>query len=381
MGLIVNTNMDAIAVHGNLTRTNNYVTKSLQRLSSGLKINSAKDDASGFAIANSFKAKIAAMRVSSQNASEGQSMLQVADGAYSRINDILVRMKSLATQAASGQTESLTTMNNEFFALQNEIDQIANSTQYGGTYLIKGGSSSGGSSGVIPDLSAQISQYSADELELWQIGMVFKTDSSADDFWFSLYDANYKTLNTSNASAIVTFITNYLNTNTVTSTVQGIANDMIAQANAIVSALPPPSAGSDTVGITFQVGATNASTDRLVISFNGATSNSLGVSSNSVGIASLGSAQAAMDAIDTALTSINSFMGSIGAYQNRLQYTIDNLATSIENYSSSESTIRDADMASEICDLSKSQILQQTGMAMLAQANSQPQTILTLLRG
>jgi flagellin len=276
MGLKVNTNMEALSVHNNLTTTNGKVADSLKRLSSGLRITSAKDDASGFAIANSFAAKISSMRVASQNASEAQSMLQTADGAYTKVNDILVRMKSLATQAASGQTESLTTMDNEFGALQDEIDRISNSTKYGSTVLVNG---------------------------------------------------------------------------------SGTAN----------------------TGITFQVGATNAGSDQITVKFDSATATALGVSS-SVGIGNLASAQAAMSAIDTALTSINSFMGSVGAYQNRLQYTIDNLATSIENYSSSESTIRDVDMASEISDFTKNQILQQAGMAMLAQANSGPQQILTLLR-
>jgi flagellin len=276
MGLKVNTNIDALDVHNNLVNTNSKVAASLQRLSSGLRINSAKDDAAGYAIANSFAAKISAMQVASQNGSEAQSMLQTADGAYTKINDILVRMKSLATQAASGQTESLTTMNNEFNSLQNEIDRISSSTKYGSTTLIDG---------------------------------------------------------TGNAAA----------------------------------------------GITFQIGATNSSSDQLVVKFDSATATALGVST-SIGINGLASAQQAMSAIDTALTSINSYMGSVGAYQNRMQYTIDNLATSIENYSASESTIRDVDMASEISDFTKNQILQQAGMAMLAQANSGPQQILTLLR-
>jgi flagellin len=276
MGLKVNTNLEALGVHNNMVATNAKVATSLKRLSSGLRITSAKDDASGFAIANSFAAKISSMRVASQNASEAQSMLQTADGAYSKINDILVRMKSLATQAASGQTESLPTMNSEFNALQNEIDRIAGSTKYGLTVLVDG---------------------------------------------------------TGNAAA----------------------------------------------GITFQVGATNSSADQIIVKFDSATAFALGVST-AIGINGLASAQAAMTALDTALTSINSFMGSIGGYQNRLQYTIDNLSTSIENYASSESTIRDVDMASEISDFTKNQILQQAGMAMLAQANSGPQQILTLLR-
>jgi flagellin len=276
MGLKINTNTEAQTVHNNLVSTNSKIATSLTRLSSGLRINSAKDDAAGYAIANSFAAKISAMKVASQNASESQSMLQTADGAYTKINDILVRMKSLATQAASGQTESLATMNNEFNSLQNEIDRISASTKYGSTTLIDG-------------------------------------------------------------------------------------------------------TGSASTGITFQVGATNSSSDQLVVKFDGATASSLGVSS-SIGISTAADAEAAMTAIDTALTSINSYMGSIGAYQNRMQYTIDNLSTSIENYSSSESTIRDVDMASEISEFTKNQILQQAGTSMLAQANSGPQQILTLLK-
>lgn len=276
MGLRINTNTDALSVQNYLVTTNNRVSDSLKRLSSGLRINSAKDDAAGFAIANSFKAKISSMRVASQNASEAQSMLQTADGAYTQIHDILVRMKSLATQAASGQTESLDTMDNEFGLLQDEIDRIAKSTKYGTATLVEG-------------------------------------------------------------------------------------------------------AGTALSGITFQVGATNSGENQITVKFNGATASCLGVSS-AIGIDTLASAQAAMDAIDTALTSINSYMGEVGAYQNRLQYTIDNLAVSIENFSASESAIRDVDMAAEISTFTKNQILQQSGMAMLAQANQAPQQVLTLLR-
>ena len=133
-------------------------------------------------------------------------------------------------------------------------------------------------------------------------------------------------------------------------------------------------------GITFQVGSSNSATNQEMVTFYGATASCLGVSSATVSIDSLASAQAAMDALDTALTSINAFMGNIGAYQNRFQYTIENLSTSIENFSSSESTIRDVDMATEVSTFTKNQILQQSAMAMLAQANSAPQQILTLLR-
>ena len=373
MGLTVNTNMDAIYVQNNIITTNNAITQSLQRLSSGLRISSAKDNPSGFAVANSFNAKVSAMRVASQNASEGQSMLQVADGAYSRINDILVQMKALATQAASGQTESLATMNNEFGALQNEIDQIANSTQYGGTYLIQNAGP--------PDFSGQIAQYATDVSQLQAIAANPSDPDNSDATTLLTYMAappSNMTLSTGNASTDVSCLSSFANGGFYSARLTNIVRDMVAQANFVVNGSASASAAG---GITFQVGATNASTDQLVISLNSATSNSLGVASTAVGIASLASAQAAMDAIDTALTSINSYMGSVGSYQNRLQYTIDNLSTDIQNYTASASTIADVDMASEMSSLSKSQILEQAGMAVLAQANSQPQSILKLLQG
>jgi len=276
MGLKVNTNLNSLTVQNNLVTTDARVSDSLRKLSSGLRITSAKDDAAGFAIANTFKARISSMRVASQNATEAQSMLQVADGAYTKINDIMVRMKSLATQAASGQTDQ-TMMTGEFSALQAEIDRIASSTKYGSTTLIDG-------------------------------------------------------------------------------------------------------TGEAATGITFQVGSTNDVSNQIQINFTGATAACLGVSSDTIGIGSLVSAQAAMTAIDAALTSINAYMGSVGAFQNRLQYTVENLSISIENFSASESAIRDVDMAAEISTFTKNQILQQSGMAMLAQANSAPQQILTLLR-
>ena len=141
--------------------------------------------------------------------------------------------------------------------------------------------------------------------------------------------------------------------------------------------------GNSTVasnGVTFQVGATNATNNQINLKFSGAMTGCLGVSSGTISLNTAADAGKAMDAIDAALTSINSYMGDIGAYQNRLQYTIENLAVGIENFSASQSTIKDVDMADEMTTFTKNQILQQSGMAMLSQANSAPQQILTLLR-
>jgi flagellin len=274
MGLRINTNVEAIQIHGQLVNTSKTVADSLKRLSSGKRIVSAKDDAAGFAVANKFRSDISSMRVAYQNASEAQSMLSVADGAYNKIHDILVRMKDLATQAASGQTTQAP-LQSEFQLLQSEIDRIAASTKYNTTTLISG---------------------------------------------------------------------DYAST-----------------------------------AITFQVGSTNGTDNQLALNMKGAKASDLGlVSTSSIG--SLASAQIAMGTLDTALSSINSYMGTVGASQNRLQYTMENLSVTIENFTASESTIRDVDMAFEVMNFTKSQILQQSGMAMLAQANTGPQQVLTLLR-
>jgi len=208
-------------------------------------------------------------------------MLQTADGAYSQINDILVQMKSLATEAASGQESSsnLSSLNGEFADLQSEIDQIGGSTQYGSINLIDGNTTATG-------------------------------------------------------------------------------------------------------GITFQIGATNGAGNYMVVQFSGATTGCLGVSGTSqkISIDSPASAQAAMTALDSALTSVNAHMGTVGGLQNQLQYSINNITQSIQNYTSSESTIEDVDMATEVSTLTKNQILQQSAMAMLAQANAQPQNVVKLLQ-
>ncbi len=273
----INTNVPAINVHRNLTENNRKLAESLKRLSSGYRINSAKDDASGLAVANRFRADIAALRVAHQNAAEAQSMLQVADGAYSKIYDILVRMKELATQAASDQTVQ-SQLTSEFINLQSEITRIAQSTKYNTTVLINGGT---------------------------------------------------------------------------------IALE----------------------GLTFQIGQTNGAEFQLNLKLATADASALGVNYSDVAISTSASAREAMDAIDTAIDSINKYMSQIGAYQNRLQYTMENLEVSIENFSASESTIRDVDMAWEVTQFTKSQILQQSGIAMLAQANAAPQRILQLLQG
>jgi flagellin len=301
MAMKINTNIDAMGTHNSLVKAQSSVSKSLQRLSSGFRINAAKDDAAGFAVANAFKAKISSLRVAKQNATEANSMLQIADGAYTKVHDILIRMKDLATQAASGQTENRAKLQIEFASLQSEIDRIATST----TYSTMAGST--------------VDTAAAGSLQL----------------------------------------------------INSTGNMLQTQ------------------GITFQIGDTNTlsvagNSNTLNLKLDAACAQALGVdagSTHNVSISSAASAQAAMTAIDTALGSINASMASVGAMQNRLDFTVDNLDNQILNFSASESAIRDVDMAAEIMSFTKNQIIQQAGMAMLAQANQAPQQVLQLLGG
>lgn len=276
MALRINTNTNAINIQRNLTINNRNLGDSLERLSTGYRINSAKDDAAGFAVANGFKAKISSLKVAYQNAAESNSMLQVADGAYSEINNILIRMKDLATQASGSQItdENRGLLQKEFTELQSELDRIAQTSTYNGVTLTYGAS-----------------------------------------------------------GTAATF--------------------------------------------TFQIGASNVASDQLTVTLDAVSTAALGV--NNISISSLASAQGAMNSLDDALGDVNNYMSSLGAYQNRLQHTMDNLNIMVENYAASESSIRDADMAYEVTQFTKSQILQQSGMAMLAQANSAPQQVLQLL--
>jgi flagellin len=382
MALVVNTNMNALSIENTLSSTNNSVSASLQRLSSGLRINSAKDDPAGQAIGNAFKASIAAMQVATQNASQAQSMLQTADGAYTQINDIMVQMKSLATEAASGQqtANNLASLNGEFLKLQSEIDQIANSTTYNGTNILNGSSSSGGGSTYTGSAALQFAYNLAIGLDVNSVpdagiaGVDLLLFAGGVD-WGGLSNTEQNIL--SNMGTVANNV--YLNGTSPGDSTQWA--NYVGQLTSIYNSYVVQGQTSSSSGylVTFQVGATNTAANQIYVSFNNATTACLNIASSSVGIGSLASAQAAMTAIDSALTSINAFMGNVGAFQNQLQYTVSNLTTSIQNYTSSESTIMDVDMAAEVSTLTKSQILQQAGTAMLAQANSQPQQILKLL--
>ncbi len=281
MAQVINTNLPSLNAQRNLNGTQNELATSIQRLSSGLRVNSAKDDAAGLAIASRMDAQARGMNVAVRNANDGISLAQVAEGALGKVTDMLQRMRELAVQAAnaSNTTSDRTSLNAEFRQLADEVNRTLASTRFNG--------------------------------------------------------------------------------------------------QAILSA----SAGS----LQFQIGANNATTDQLTISttnMQGTTSVTAVTVSSAVISGTTGTAAAGMiSTIDTALDVINSERANYGAVQNRFEAVIANLSIAAENQTAARSRIMDADFAAETAALTRSQILQQAGTAMLAQANQVPQQVLQLLQG
>ena len=276
MSLRINTNIAALNAHRQLTDTDARMGISLERLSSGYRINRAKDDVAGLAIANKFRVEVRGLRMAQQNTAQATAMLQVAEGGTNQIEAIVERLKELATSAASDNTDDAgrANLNGEAQKLLSEIDRIANDTKYGVTDLL------GAAGGV---------------------------------------------------------------------------------------------------NFTFQIGSSNDATqDQINVTTSGSLlSTDLGLST--ISLTSLASAQAALSTIDNSVASIAVIQGEVGAAQSRLEFAAMNLSISIENIAASESTIRDVDMAFEMINFTRNQILMQAGTSMLAQANMIPQNILALL--
>jgi flagellin len=264
-----------MAAHRNLVDTDNRLTQSLNKLSSGYRITQPKDDVAGLSIANKFRMEVRGLEAAQQNIAQGNALLQMASGGTDQIELITERLKELATSASSDNVDSngRARIDAEAQKLLSEIDRIANDTKYGTTSLLSG-----------------------------------------------------------------------------------------------------------SINLTFQIGSSNiAAQDQINITTSTALlSSNLGL--NAISLTSLASAQAALTSIDNSLTSVNVVQGDLGAAQSRLEFAGANLSISIENIAASESIIRDVDMAYEMTNFTKNQILLQAGTAMLAQANMVPQSILALLK-
>jgi len=269
MSQTINTNLMSLNAQRNLNTTQASMAMAVQRLSSGLRVNSAKDDAAGLAIAERMNAQVRGMNVAIRNAADGISLAQTAEGALGKIGDNLQRMRELAVQAANATASGdLTALDGEYQQLVSENTRIIGVTSFNGNALLSG-----------------------------------------------------------------------------------------------------------SIGLTFQVGANNSANNQITVSTSGA----LSITSGS--LTSTSNAQTAIGNMDTALNTVNGLRATFGATQSRFEAVISGLQVSAENQTAARSRIMDTDYAAETANLTRAQILQQAGVAMLAQANASPQSVLALLRG
>jgi flagellin len=272
MTLRINTNISAINTHRNMQMVDLNLSKSLEKLSSGLRVNRASDDAAGLSISETMRAQVRGLAQAEKNAQDGISLINTAEGALNEVASILQRMRELAVQSSNGTltTSDHVATDNEFQALKSEIDNITSYTSFNGYVMLQ-------------------------------------------------------------------------NANTT---------------------------------FTFQIGANNGQT--LVVGVQGVSSGALTLTAQNT--STQGTAQTAITQLDAAIAKVSSLRSSLGATSNRLEHTINNVGVSRENISAAESRIRDVDMADEMSNLTRNQILMQSATAMLAQANAQPQGILGLFK-
>jgi len=378
MGLRIQNNISAMNTHRQLSISDSAFAKSLERLSSGYRINRAADDAAGLAQSQGFRADIASFKVASRNASEATSLLQVAEGAADQIGTMLVRLKELATQASSANASSnLTTINSEASKVLAEINRIAGGTKYGSTVLIDGSYGitinttgvlitngngysgiAGMKSGYTYEVNVVDSAGTDSEIQITAFSGAGTTMGIESSLGFSVPSAGSTTDIAFNALGI-TFTVN----SSIDSGISGGSTSMIT-------------AGTNGNSV-FQIGNKNDANNKMTVTLNGMDATDLGVTGLS--LASASAAQNALTSIDAAITTLSSGRANIGAFHNRLSFASANLATIIENIQAAESVIRDVDMAAEMTELTKNQILLQAGTAMLGQANLAPQAVLQLL--
>jgi flagellin len=382
----INTNVAALSAFRNLNSVQDQVSNSMAKLSSGFRINKAADDAAGLGIANKLQADTRGYTQASRNAEQANSVLQVAEGAVDEVQKIVQRMKELATQAASDNTDDAGRgrIKAEFNQLQSEITSITSTTKFQGKTLVDGnfGTSVDTNAANSTALATGKGVYSID-INGTAAGTYALSDQtgSANQLKLSIGTKSQTLTLTAGGKQDVTFdqfgITVHLDNNFVRNT-DGSAGNSKAGGNIVVSA------GSS--GGSFLVRSSGAYTgnDLVTLSSIDVTATTLQVDSGNITLTSNGTAaewQAALTKIDSGLDKVNTALGTIGAAQNRINYALDNAQSAIQNFSAAESTIRDVDMAAEMTTFSKNQILAQAGTAMLAQANAMNSNVLTLLKG
>jgi flagellin len=347
-----------------------------------LRINSAKDDAAGLAISQRMSSQISGLNQAARNANDGISMSQTAEGALGEIGNNLQRIRELAVQSrnASNSSSDRTALNNEVQQLKSEIDRVASTTAFNGIKLING-SFTNQQFQVGANVSETININGLVNAQTSSLG----TSSSANVTGvaataFTAISAGDLTINGTSVGAVAAggnAVTQGANIATAINSVFGTTN-VYAEADAATGAVSLYNVSGNSTVVAFGGASATTATTGLTAGTTAVTSTS---GFAALDISTKVGADAAIASMDSALSALNAGRADLGAYQNRFSSAISNLQTTAENLTASRSRIVDTDFAAETATLSRNQVLQQAGTAMLAQANAMPQSVLSLLKG
>ncbi|GHE14329.1 flagellin N-terminal helical domain-containing protein [Klenkia taihuensis] len=412
MGMRINTNTAAMNAYRNLSVNDSQMSKSLEKLSSGFRINRAADDAAGLAISEGLRSQIGGLKVAVRNAQDGVSVVQTAEGALAETTSILQRMRDLSVQASNDGGLSTAAKGNlqaEINQLNSELNRIASSTSFNGKKLLDGSYTGnfqvGANSGEVISIAIGSNGAGMDATGLGVAGIDL---TGVGAFSSAAASGTASTVFTTNATSAAAATVAFTSSSAANSAFASGASATDAAAISEFAALDGTiSVGGksfnlatvDYAGVTTaadaltklnsavdaalgNVGSFTAAGNQLTFTMtDDAASSSAADIAKATPVFTAGSgADAAIAKLDDAISKVSTQRANLGAIQNRFEHTIANLNTAVENLSESESRIRDTDMASEMTNFSKNQILVQAGTAMLAQANSSSQSVLKLLQ-
>ncbi len=404
--LAIRTNTMAANAARHLGTSYDALARSVERLASGLRINSARDDAAGMAVREILRAEVGVLKQAGRNARDGISMLQTAEGALGEIDSILVRMKELAEQAATGSysSDQRTIMNNEYSELSSEITRIAQSTDFNENELLN--STSGvnvhvgsGNITITPQIITATTLSVGTTLATKETHVNSYSVAAADDIYITaaditagtadLFTFRFGTLATETTAAIVVDLDGYASSGITLNELVDEINDAVetdgtryAAATALYNStyasyslqMSARTAGANRdIAIT----DTNATAVLVAAEFTESTNGAAGTGND---LTTATGAAAALTAIDAAITIKVTYIAQLGYWMNRLEAAESVLNIQAENLAVAESRISDVDVATEMADFTSTQVLAQAGVAMLAQANAMPQMALSLLR-
>ncbi|HVN46024.1 MAG TPA: flagellin [Steroidobacteraceae bacterium] len=398
MSLVLNTNLDALVAQNSLSSSGAQLASALQQLSSGLRVNTAADDAAGYAIAQGMTSQVNGLNQAAQNANDGVSLTQTASGALSEITTDLQTMRDLAVESlnATNSAADRADLNTQFQQLVADINSVSANTQFNGVNLLDG-SFQGATFQVGANAGQTITVASVASANSSALGQLFTAAGTAvlnatytgavvkgDSGTISIVGADGKTYTTDSVTLTGTQATDLASVAAAINGVSSSDGGLIATVNAAGTAIDLASTTSQTTGaITWNGAASNTGTEDITtfgLTAAGAAVTTAGNFLNLASVTSVDNSNLSLVQIDAALQQLATSGAQLGAYQNRFQAAITGLHTDATNLTAAKSAIVDADYAQATSNLSKAQILQQASTAMVAQANTIPQNILTLLQ-